>query len=246
MPVDVLIVGGGGREHALAWKLKQSLRIGKIYVAPGNAGTEELGCKNIPISVTDIGALLKFAEENHIGLTVVGPEEPLALGIVDLFKSRHLRIFGPTKEAARIESSKVFAKQLMKEANIPTAAYEVCADLNQALSVARRYALPIVVKADGFAQGKGVYIGKSMEEAEVALRMLFDAQNDAAHTVLIEQFIDGAELSVHALSDGTSSLMFPLSQDHKRALDDNRGNNTGGMGAICPVPWIPQGTHQRI
>ena len=240
--MDVLIVGGGGREHALAWKLKQSPRIGKLYVAPGNGGTEALGCKNVAISVTDINALANFASENNIGLTVVGPEEPLALGIVDLFKARDLRIFGPTKAAAQIESSKAFGKQLMKEANIPTAEHEVCSDFNQAISVVRRYTLPVVVKADGFAGGKGVYICKNFEEAEAALHTLFDVPGDVEHTVLIEQFLDGSELSIHAITDGTSFLMFPPSQDHKRALDGDLGKNTGGTGAICPVPWMPQGT----
>ena len=247
MAVDVLIIGGGGREHALAWKLKQSPRIGKLFVAPGNAGTEALGCKNLPIPATDVRALLKFAEENHIGLTIVGPEEPLVLGVVDLFKSRGLRIFGPTKTAAQVETSKVFGKQLMKDAGIPTIEYEACADLNQALSAVRRYTLPVVVKADGLSHGKGVYICKSTEEAEVALREIFKTVPEGSTTgVLIEPFLVGSELSIHALSDGTSTLMFPPSQDHKRAQDDDMGKNTGGMGAICPVPWMPLDTPSFI
>ncbi|MDP3646132.1 MAG: phosphoribosylamine--glycine ligase [bacterium] len=237
--MDVLVVGGGGREHALAWKLKQSPRVGKIYIAPGNGGTRLVG-ENVAISATDFQKLVQFVSEKHIGLTVVGPEAPLSLGIVDYFKSRGLRIWGPTKAAAQIESSKAFAKQLMKEAGVPTANFEAHSDFNSALAYLRRCDIPIVVKASGLANGKGVYICQTFEEAERALKeLLIDkAHGDAGNEVVIEEYLEGEEISVHALCDGVNFVMFPPSQDHKRALDGDTGKNTGGMGVIAPVSWI--------
>jgi phosphoribosylamine--glycine ligase len=236
---DVLLVGSGGREHALAWKLAQSPRIGKLYIAPGNGGTRSLG-ENIPISATDIEALLRFAEEKRIGFTVVGPDDPLSLGIVDAFQARGLRIFGPTKAAARLESSKSFAKQLMSEKGIPTASFRVFSSHGEALSYVRTHTLPVVIKASGLALGKGVYICGTPEEAESALEeiMVAKVHKDAGSEVVIEDYLDGPEVSVHALSDGFTSLLFPPSQDHKRSLDNDEGKNTGGMGTIVPVPFL--------
>lgn len=237
--MDVLLVGGGGREHALAWKLKQSPNLGKLFIAPGNAGTRELG-ENIALAATDIPALIQFAQKNAIGLTIVGPDDPLALGIVDEFRKRNLRIFGPTKASAQIESSKAYAKALMKEANIPTADFETFTDYEAALACVRRKGAPIVVKASGLALGKGVSVCTTLEEAETALNeiMVQHIHKDAGNEVVIEEFLVGQEISIHVLSDGIDFKMFPPAQDHKRALDDDQGKNTGGMGTIAPVPWV--------
>lgn len=236
---DILVVGSGGREHALAWKLKQSPKVGTIYIAPGNGGTRLVG-ENVPIAATDFEQLSTFAAQKGIGLTVVGPDDPLALGIVDHFQSRGLRIWGPSKAAAQIESSKAFAKQLMKEAKIPTAAFETHTEYNKAIAYLRRVGAPIVVKASGLALGKGVYVCKTMEEAEVALKevMIDKVHKDAGNEVVIEEYLDGVEISVHALCDGVNYRLFPTSQDHKPALDGDMGKNTGGMGTIAPVPWV--------
>jgi phosphoribosylamine--glycine ligase len=238
MSVDVLIVGGGGREHSLAWKLKRSPRLGKLYIAPGNGGTRALG-ENVPIQVMDFEGLAKFAAEKKIGLTVVGPDDPLAGGIVDLFEKRGLRIFGPSKAAAQLEASKSFAKKLMTEGKIPTAAYRVFSSHAQARMYLKGAKLPVVVKASGLALGKGVYVCKTFEEAEIALEkiMLDRVHGDAGLEVVVEEYIEGEEVSIHALSDGIEFVMFPPSQDHKRALDNDEGENTGGMGAYAPVPW---------
>lgn len=237
--VDVLVIGSGGREHALAWKLAQSPRIGKLFIAPGNGGTRKVG-ENVPISATDIDGLLRFAAEKEIGLTVVGPDDPLSLGIVDAFHKRGLRIFGPTQAAAELESSKAFAKDMMRKKGIPTAAFQVFDSHAGALTYVRTHALPVVVKASGLALGKGVYVCTTLEEAEQALQeiMLDKVHKDAGNQVVIEEYLDGPELSIHALSDGLSSLLFPPSQDHKRALDGDEGKNTGGMGTVAPLPWF--------
>jgi phosphoribosylamine---glycine ligase len=245
--MDVLLVGSGGREHALAWKLKQSAQLGKLYIAPGNAGTKELG-ENIAIPATDITRLAQFAESHQIGLTVVGPDDPLALGIVDEFQKRGLRIFGPTKVAARIESSKAFAKEVMKEANIPTAEYGTFGDFNAALSYVRQKGAPIVVKASGLALGKGVFVCKTLQEAEAALEDLMHKKTlgEAGNEVVIEEYLEGQEISIHVLCDGIDFKMFPAAQDHKRALDGDKGKNTGGMGTIAPVPWVTEAMMQDI
>ncbi len=237
--MDVLIVGGGGREHALAWKLKQSHRVGKLYIAPGNGGTRSLG-ENVPIAASDIEGLAKFAEEKNVGFTVVGPDDSLALGIVDLFQSRRLRIFGPSKAAAQIEASKTFAKMLMQENKIPTAEFRVFTAYAPALAYAHMHGVPIVIKASGLALGKGAYVCRTMEEAETALReiMIDRVYKDAGNEVVIEDFLDGPEISMHALTDGLSFLVFPPAQDHKPAHDGDTGKNTGGMGVIAPVPWV--------
>jgi phosphoribosylamine--glycine ligase len=239
MATDVLIVGSGGREHALAWKLKQSPRIGKLYIAPGNGGTRELG-ENVPIAATMVEKLADFAQLKSIDLTVVGPEDPLALGIVDVFQKRGLRIFGPTQAAAQIESSKAFSKQLMQEAGIPTAEFGVFTDYKKALKYMREKGAPIVVKASGLALGKGVYVCGTLPEAEAALKDIMYDQifKDAGAQVVIEEFLDGQEVSIHAISDGKDYKMFPSSQDHKAIGEGDTGKNTGGIGTIAPLPWV--------
>ncbi|RJR13237.1 phosphoribosylamine--glycine ligase [Candidatus Parcubacteria bacterium] len=239
MSVDVLIIGSGGREHALAWKLKQSPRIGKLYVAPGNGGTQ-LIAENVPIGVMDFQKLADFAAAKSIGLTVVGPDDPLGAGIVDVFNARGLRIWGPTKEAAQIESSKAFAKQLMHEAKIPTAQFKICTSATEALAYSRTLKFPVVIKASGLAVGKGVYICHSPEEAEKAIDDLMVKRifNTSGDQVVVEEYIEGPEISLHALSDGIEHVLFPSAQDHKPIFDNDEGPNTGGMGVIAPVPWV--------
>ena len=234
--MDVLIVGGGGREHALAWKLSTSPRIGKLYVAPGNGGTRTVG-ENVPIAADDIPTLVNFAKEHSIGLTVVGPDNSLALGIVDAFQSTGLRIFGPSKSAAQIESSKAFSKKLMHESGIPTAEFQIFSKYEEALAYVHKRGAPIVVKASGLALGKGVYVCETVGEAEKALKeiMIAHAHKDAGAEVVVEDFLDGEEISVHALSDGKEYLMFPASRDYKRIGEGDTGKNTGGMGTIAPV-----------
>lgn len=236
---DILIVGGGAREHALAWKLAQSKRVGTLYVAPGNAGTESF-CINVDIPAINISELAKFASAKNVGLTIVGPDEPLALGIVDQFKRSGLRIFGPTKAAAKLESSKVYAKKLMHEAGIPTAGYRAFTDAEQAHAYAIAGKFPVVVKANGLAAGKGVCVCETVEQAAQAIDdlMVKKVYGDAGAEVIIEEFLVGEEISVHAATDGVNVAMFPASQDHKRAGDGNTGKNTGGMGVIAPVPWV--------
>lgn len=239
MSVDVLLIGSGGREHALAWKLKQSPQTGKLYIAPGNGGTRTLG-ENIPIGVTEFEKLADFAAEKKVGLTVVGPDDPLALGIVDFFRARGLRVWGPTKAAAQIEASKAFSKQLMADAGIPTAAFKIFTDYKEALEYIHAKGAPIVVKASGLALGKGVYVCQTLEEAEQALKeiMLDKLFKDAGDEIVIEEFLDGQEISIHVLSDGKDFLMFPPSQDHKPVGEGDTGPNTGGMGTIASVPWV--------
>jgi phosphoribosylamine--glycine ligase len=239
MALDVLIVGSGGREHALAWKLKQSPRIGKLYVAPGNGGTASIA-ENVAIDVMDFSALTKFAEEKKIGLTVVGPDDPLAAGIVDAFKARGLRVWGPVKAAAQIEASKAFAKEFMQEAGIPTAEFKIFTSAGDALTYVHSHGAPIVVKASGLALGKGVYVCRTIDEAGEAIDaiMVKRVHKDAGNEVVIEEFLEGQEISTHALSDGTNYIFFPSSQDHKRAQDGDKGPQTGGMGVIAPVPWV--------
>lgn len=234
---DVLIVGSGGREHALAWKLSQSKGIGEIFVAPGNAGTSQLAT-NIPIAADDIVGLLDFAKGKNIHLTIVGPDNTLSLGIVDLFIESELRIFGPTKKAAEIEWSKTYAKDLMKRSGIPTAEYATFSSLSDAKAYVKSTHLPLVVKADGLALGKGVFICNTEQEAIAALNMLMGDKEfgNSGSSVVIEEYLEGREVSAHAICDGTNFVLFPLAQDHKRISEGNTGPNTGGMGTICPVP----------
>ncbi len=247
MRIDVLVIGGGGREHALCWKLKQSPRIGKLYCAPGNGGTRAVA-EQVPIGVMEFERLALFAEEKHVGLTIVGPDDPLAGGIVDHFKARGLRVWGPSKAAARIEASKAFAKELMREAGVPTAAFEVFTDHDKALAYVRAQGAPIVVKASGLALGKGVYVCQTLAEAEAALKeiMLDHLFKDAGNEVVVEEYLDGQEVSLHALSDGSSHLLFPPSQDHKPVGEGDTGPNTGGMGTIAPLPQVSEGMLQEL
>jgi len=247
MKTNVLIIGSGGREHALAWKLAQSPRISKLFVAPGNGGTRQVA-ENVAIDSTDIDGLVQFAVSNDIGLTVVGPDDPLALGVVDAFRARGLRIFGPTRAAAEIESSKAFAKNLMSEANIPTATFKIFNEHNKALAYVRERGAPIVVKASGLALGKGVYVCKTLAEAEGALAeiMLNHVHKEAGSEVVVEEFLDGQEISIHAFCDGKTFVLLPPAQDHKPIHDNDEGKNTGGMGTIAPVSWVSADTLQII
>jgi len=243
----ILVVGSGGREHALAWKLAQSHQVGKIYVAPGNAGTAQLA-ENLPIEATDVPALLEFAQSHKVDLTVVGPDDPLAMGIVDEFRSAGLAIFGPTKAAAQIEASKAFAKDLMTRQKVPTARFKSFSDYIKAQKYLKKQQLPLVIKADGLALGKGVFICHTAAEAasaldEIMLKKRFGA---AGGQVVIEQLVRGQEISIHALCDGTTTTMFPTSQDHKPIGEGNSGPNTGGMGVIAPVPSVLPALIKRI
>ncbi len=239
MTQNILIIGIGGREHALAWKLHQSPRVRKLYVAPGNGGTQHIA-ENVPLQATDITGLLAFAQKNAIDLTLVGPDDPLALGIVDAFQAQGLRIFGPTSAAARIESSKAFSKQIMQKAGVPTASFATFSEYTKALAYIQERGAPIVVKASGLALGKGVYVCATPLEAQQALReiMLDGVHKEAGNEVVIEEYLAGREISVHAFCDGKHAVLFPSAQDHKRAYDGDNGPNTGGMGTIAPVPWV--------
>lgn len=239
MTSNILIIGSGGREHALAWKLAQSPRIGKLYVAPGNGGTRVIA-ENIAIEATNIKGLTRFVEKNSIDLTVVGPDDPLALGVVDVFQSRGLRIFGPIRAATQIEASKAFAKRLMRDQGILTAPFRIFRKYDNALNYIRKHGAPIVVKASGLAFGKGVYPCKTLAKAKRALVeiMLERAHKQAGNEVIVEEFLDGQEISIHALCDGKTSVLLPTAQDHKPVFDGDKGKNTGGMGTIAPVPWV--------
>ncbi len=239
MKHNILIIGSGGREHALAWKIAQSPRLGNLYVAPGNAGTGELG-ENVPIAVDNLEGLAAFARAHDVYTTIVGPDDPLALGIVDHFQSKGLRIWGPTCAAARVESSKSFAKELMREARIPTAEFETFTDVAKARAYVDAHGAPIVIKASGLALGKGVSVCESVAEAYEALdaAMVKKIFGEAGAEVVIEECLRGREISIHAFSDGNTAHMFPTAQDHKQAYDGDRGPNTGGMGTIAPVPWV--------
>ena len=232
----ILVVGSGGREHALAWKLKQSPEVEQIFCAPGNAGTASLG-ENVAIPVGDLAGLARFAKQNRIGLTVVGPDDPLAGGIADLFQGQGLRIFGPTKSAARIESSKIFAKTLMRTAGIPTATAEVFSYSEEALRHCEDASYPLVIKADGLALGKGVIIASDRATARSTIDAMMNRARfgDAGRRVVIEQFLRGTECSLHALVDGSSYRLLATARDHKRAFDGDQGPNTGGMGAVSPA-----------
>jgi phosphoribosylamine---glycine ligase len=234
--MKILIIGSGGREHALAWKLRQSSDVERIFCAPGNAGTAEIG-ENVAISASDLGALVRFAKENRIELTVVGPDDPLAAGIVDLFAAEKLRAFGPTKSAARIEASKIFAKELMRAQKIPTAEARIFSDSSEALHYCERLKFPVVIKADGLALGKGVIIALDAATARSAIdeMMIQGRFGDAGRHIVIEDFLHGTECSLHALVDGNSYHLLESARDHKRALDGDQGPNTGGMGAFSPA-----------
>lgn len=235
----ILIIGSGGREHALAWKLAQSPRVGKLYVAPGNAGTAEIA-ENVPMAADDIVTVVNFAETEHIDLVVVTPDDPLAAGMVNALEEAGIRAFGPRKAAARIEASKAFSKELMKQRGIPTAAHRTFVTFPEAHSYAATCSYPIVVKASGLALGKGVYICSTADEAEAALKeIMLDARfGEAGNEVVIEEFLEGQEVSIHVVSDGNDVVLFPAAQDHKQIGEGDTGPNTGGMGVIAPVPWV--------
>ena len=245
--MNLLIIGSGGREHALAWKLGQSAGVSKIYCAPGNAGTEALG-ENVPVAADDISGLVDFAKSHDVGFTVVGPDDSLALGIVDAFEAAGLRIFGPRASAARLESSKAFAKDFMRRHGIPTADYREFTESNEARAWCRAAKYPLVIKADGLALGKGVIIAQNAAEAEQAVQLCMEdrAFGEAGRKIVIEEFLKGVECSIHALVDGSSYLLFPDCRDHKRAFDGDRGPNTGGMGTISPSGALDESLLARV
>lgn len=232
----ILVVGGGGREHALAWKLAQSPETERIFCAPGNAGTETVG-ENLPIPANELVELARFAKENRIDLTVVGPDDPLAAGIVDLFEAEKLRVFGPRKAAAQLEASKIFAKQLMKSEKIPTATARTFSSSEEALEYCAEVTMPVVIKADGLALGKGVMMAHDQAAARQAIRAMMEERlfGDAGRRVVIEELLRGSECSVHALVSPENFRMLATARDHKRAFDGDLGPNTGGMGAVSPA-----------
>ncbi len=244
--MKVLIIGGGGREHCLVWKIKQSPQVEKIYCAPGNGGTL-LFAQNVEISPSDLESLASFALSEKIDLTVVGPEIPLVEGIVDLFEKRDLKIFGPKKEAAKLEASKVFAKQIMRKYAIPTAEFHIFDDSYEAKKFARKH-LPCVVKADGLAQGKGSIVCKSEEEAEEAVELIMVEKKfgKAGERIVVEEFLEGEEASILAFVDGENYLLLVPSQDHKPVFDNDEGPNTGGMGAYAPAPLVNEKIMAKI
>ena len=250
--MKVLVIGNGGREHALAWKLVQSPKVQKVFVAPGNGGTAaDVRLENV--SITDHAALADFALAEKIALTVVGPEAPLAAGIVDLFRARGLRVFGPTKAAAQLESSKNFAKEFMQRHGIPTAAFASFTDAAEAHAHVDKYGAPIVIKADGLAAGKGVVVATTLAQAHEAIDSMLGGtdnklgvqHNDGHARVVIEEFLEGEEASFIVLCDGKNVLPLATSQDHKRLLDNDEGPNTGGMGAYSPAPVVTPNVHAR-
>lgn len=249
IPMKILIIGGGGREHALAWKVAQSKRVQTVYVAPGNAGTaREPKLLNVAIRADNVAALLAFAQENTIDLTIVGPETPLVLGIVDAFQDANQACFGPVKAAAQLEGSKSFSKDFLQRHHIPTAAYATFTDLNAALAYVRRQTFPLVIKADGLAAGKGVIIAADLAEAEQALVSMLTLHQfgSAGAKVVIEEFLQGEEASFIVMADGLHALPLATSQDHKARDNADRGPNTGGMGAYSPAPVVTPEIHQRI
>ena len=245
--MKLLVVGSGGREHALAWKLAQAPRVQLVYVAPGNGGTAQ-DERLANVDITDIHELADFAEREQVAFTVVGPEAPLAAGIVNVFRQRGLKVFGPTKEAAQLESSKDFAKAFMKRHNIPTAAYETFSDAAAAHAYVEKNGAPIVIKADGLAAGKGVVVAMSLEEAHQAIDMMLadNKLGDAGARVVIEEFLAGEEASFIVMVDGKHVLALASSQDHKRLQDGDQGPNTGGMGAYSPAPIVTPQLHARV
>ncbi|MES3211223.1 phosphoribosylamine--glycine ligase [Serratia ureilytica] len=246
--MNILIIGNGGREHALAWKAAQSPLADKVYVAPGNAGTAlEANLENVAIAATDIHALVAFAQSHDIGLTIVGPEAPLVIGVVDAFQAAGLKIFGPSQAAAQLEGSKAFTKDFLARHRIPTAEYENFTEVEPALAYVRRKGAPIVIKADGLAAGKGVIVAMTLQEAEEAVRDMLagNAFGDAGHRIVVEEFLDGEEASFIVMVDGENVVPMATSQDHKRVGDGDTGPNTGGMGAYSPAPVVTDEIHRR-
>ncbi|MGQ0502501.1 MAG: phosphoribosylamine--glycine ligase [Panacagrimonas sp.] len=247
--MKVLVVGSGGREHALAWKLAASPRVTEVLVAPGNAGTAtEARCRNVDVASDDLPALLDLAQREGVGFTVVGPEGPLSLGIVDAFRQAGLRIFGPTQSAARLESSKAFTKDFLARHRIPTAGYEVFTEVAPALAYLDARGAPIVVKADGLAAGKGVVVAQTLDEARAAVRDMLEGNTlgSAGARVVIEDFLDGEEASFIVVANGMQYVPMATSQDHKRIFDGDQGPNTGGMGAYSPAPVVTPQIHAAV
>ncbi len=245
--MKILVIGSGGREHAMAWRLAQGAKVQKVYVAPGNAGTElEDGVENV--AITAIPELVAFVQREHVEFTVVGPEAPLAAGVVDAFRAAGLRIFGPTRAAAQLESSKDFAKRFMTRHRIPTAFFETFSDIAAARAYVEKHGAPIVIKADGLAAGKGVVVATSKQEAFDAIDMMLSDNKlgDAGARVVIEEFLKGEEASFIVMVDGKNVLAMATSQDHKRLLDGDNGPNTGGMGAYSPAPVVTPTIHARV
>jgi len=235
--MKILVIGSGGRESALIWKLKQSAKVTELYCAPGNAGTA-CYAENVPISEIDFEKLIEFAQTKNIDLTIVGPEQPLVDGIVDQFNSQGLKIFGPTQSAAMLESSKVFAKKLMSEYDIPTAPYDICSSRDDLQKITSNKSFPYVIKVDGLAAGKGALVIQNEQDLEQAVQDIYETNKFgvAAEQVIVEEFLEGEELSVFAVTDGTEYVLLSSAQDHKRAFDGDLGPNTGGMGAYAPAP----------
>ncbi|MBN8481457.1 MAG: phosphoribosylamine--glycine ligase [Xanthomonadales bacterium] len=247
--MKILVIGSGGREHALAWKLAQSPHVGEVIVAPGNAGTAtEPRLRNVDVAANDIDGLLALALEEDVALTVVGPEGPLVLGVVDRFRAAGLACFGPRRIAAQLEGSKAFAKAFLERHNIPTARHAVFTELEPALAHVRRHGAPIVIKADGLAAGKGVVVALTLGDAELALRDMLGARSlgDASARVVVEEFLEGEEASYIVIADGVHALPMATSQDHKRVGEADTGPNTGGMGAYSPAPVVTPAVEQRI
>lgn len=247
--MKILIVGNGGREHALAWKAKQSAKVEKVFVAPGNAGTAlESGVENVAIAVDDIASLLAFAQQEAIGLTIIGPEVPLVLGVVDSFQQAGLPCFGPSAKAAQLEGSKTFCKDFMIRHHIPTASYQSFTDQQQAITYIQQHGAPIVVKADGLAAGKGVIVAQTEAEAIAAVEDMLSGNvfGNAGHRVVIEEFLAGEEASFIVIADGKHALPMATSQDHKARDNGDKGPNTGGMGAYSPAPIVTPEIHQRV
>ncbi|MCL1635568.1 phosphoribosylamine--glycine ligase [Luteimonas sp. SX5] len=247
--MKILVIGSGGREHALAWKLAQSQRVTEVLVAPGNAGTAtETKCRNVDVAASDIDGLLALVKNENVAVTVVGPEGPLVAGVVDRFRAQGLRIFGPTAAAAQLEGSKAFAKDFLARHGIPTAHYAVHTNVDEALAYVREKGAPIVVKADGLAAGKGVIVAMTLAEAEAAIRDMLagNAFGAAGSRVVIEEFLDGEEASFISMVDGKTALPMATSQDHKRVGDGDTGPNTGGMGAYSPAPVVTPDVHARV
>jgi phosphoribosylamine--glycine ligase len=242
--MNILVIGGGGREHALVWKIAQSKNISKIYCAPGNGGIRSIA-ECVAIQTTDIKSLSDFAIRNRIDLTVVGPEQPLTLGIVDHFQNHGLNIFGPSAKAAEIEGSKVFAKELMKKYGIPTAGFEVFSDAFSAKKYISETNLPCVVKADGLAAGKGAIVCMTVDEALAAVDTIKNEFGEAGNSVVVEEFMEGEEASIFAVTDGKDYVVLPAAQDHKRIFDGDQGKNTGGMGAYAPAPVMTHALMER-
>jgi phosphoribosylamine---glycine ligase len=247
--MNVLIIGGGGREHALAWKAAQSPKVKQVYVAPGNAGTElEPNIENVNIAVDDIAPLVEFAKQNNIDLTIVGPEAPLVMGVVDTFQEAGLRCFGPSKAAAQLEGSKTFTKDFLARHNIPTATYGTFTDVTAAIDYLNSQSFPIVIKADGLAAGKGVIIAENLDQAKATVEDMLAGNKfgEAGHRVVVEEFLKGEEASFIVIADGKNIVPMATSQDHKARDDGDIGPNTGGMGAYSPAPVVTPEIHDRV